>query len=399
MTDDSVPNKAEPDLRKRFDNLISTLVGNSIPRRSHGFFDDGMNATSAKVCLEDDNCYPLPNLDIQTQRLLEEIRQAPSTELVRRGSARQPKICGLSGGKTNSMRAKTYPSVGVLGATKDFFRVAKSGAQKGACQALPLILGSKRIAGENYVVEHATELQTPAKFANSMLKGILPGGDKAFSAGYNWDSIFGPGGFLQQTFSKSGISLPKGLIGSTPEEAIFNTFGTSKDTTNLLILDERTNSVKTAVWSVFENIIGDNKWNAATPATRVEYLLRLQQGLMDYLNNPNVQKAFEYTYNAQKSIWNAFDTAAGSSNNALQPLPSTTFVAQYRAWYQDFFTVMQGNVQDFLKNKLVQEIAYWNSRTAIRDYSASAAKENAKTLGDNLASLAKDVVISRGWIK
>lgn len=394
---DSVPNGAEPDLRKRFVDLVNSLVSTSIQRRSSGLPHSTLNGTSAKVCTEDEECYSLPDLNFETQVLLEQIRQASTTELVRRGSVRTPKIC-LSGGRSNKMTAQRYPTVSVLGATKDFYRVAKSGIKQGACQALPLLTGA-RVASEKYVVEHATELQTPAKFANSMIKGILPAGDKAQSASYNWESIFGAGGFFQQPFSKFGASLPSGLTGNTPEEAIFNAFGTSKDTTNLLILDERTNSVKTAVWSIFENIIGDNKWKAATPATRVEYLLRLQQGLMGYLNNANVQKAFQYTYKAQQLVWGAFDTAAGKASNSLNPLPSTSFVAQHKAWYQDFFLAMEENLSSFLHDKLVQEITYWNSPSAVKDYSISAAKANAKTLSTKLANLATDVAIQRGWIQ
>ena len=393
----SVPNGAEPDLRKRFEDLVNGLASTSNQRRSNERLYSALNGTSARVCLEDEECYPLPELDFATQVLLEQIRQAPSTELVRRGSVRTPKIC-LSGGRSNKMTAKSYPPVSVLGATRDFYRVAKSGIRQGACQALPLLTGA-RVASEKYVVEHATELQTPAKYANSMIKGVLPAGDKAATASYNWESIFGAGGFFQQSFSKLGVKVPSGLTGSTPEEAIFNAFGNSKDTTNLLILDERTNSVKASVWSIFENIIGDNKWNKATHATRVEYLLRIQQGLMSYLNNANVQKAFQYTYKAQQAVWAILDTAAGKANNNLQPLPSTSFALQHKAWYEDFFLAMEENVSNFLHNKLVQEISYWNSPSAVKDYSLAAAKANAKTLSAKLASLTTDVAIKRGWIQ
>ena len=378
---------------------MNNLVSNSIQRRSRDSLVNTINhnGTSAKVCLDNGECYLLPELDFQAQILLEQIRQSPSAELVPRGGVRTPKIC-LSGGRSHKMRASAYPRVSVLGATKDFYRVAKSGIRQGACQALPLLAGS-RVASEKYVVEHATELQTPAKFANSMLKGILPAGDKAFSASYNWESIFGPNGFFQQSFSSLGVKVPSGLTGSTPEEAIFNAFGTSKDTTNLLILDERTNSVKTAVWSIFENIIGDNKWYAANHATRVEYILRLQQGLMDYLNNANVQKAFEYTYKAQQAVWAVLDTAAGKANNNLQPIPSSSFAAAHKAWYADFFLAMEENLAAFLHDKITQEVSYWRSPLAVRDFSASAAKANAKTLSDKLASLVTDVAIKRGWIQ
>lgn len=294
------------------------------------------------------------------------------------------------------MTAKSYPPVGVLGATRDFYRVAKSGVKQGACQALPLLIG-KRVTSEKYVVEHATELQTPAKFANSMLSGVLPGGDKAFSASYNWESIFGSKGYFQQSWSKLGVSLPSGLSGGTPEEAVFNAFGTSKDTTNLLILDERTNSIKTAVWSIFENIIGDNRWKAANPATRMEFLLRLQQGLVGYLNDAKVQAAFKYTYKAQQLVWSAFDSAAGKASNSLNPIPNTSFAAAHKAWYLDFFLAMEENVIAFLHDKIVAEKSYWTSPAAVKDYSSYAAKLNAKTLTDNLARL-PSLGITRGWI-
>lgn len=367
----------------------------SIEKRSSDVYQPQWNSSVPSICLADETCYHLPSLDTETQIFLEELRNMPHARIEPR--VRTPKIC-LPNNQRNNMRAKSYPSVGVLGATKDFYRVAKSGVKTGVCSALPLILG-KRVAGVDYVVEHVTELQTPAQFANSMLAGKLPAGDAAQTAGYNWASIFQSGGFWQKTFSASGIKLPSGLSGSTPEEAIFNTFGTSSDTSNILILDRLTNSVKASAWSLFTNIVGDNKWKAASHASRVELLLRIQQGLIDYLNTPAAQAGLKHTYDAQQAIWKAFDVAAGSASSAVQQLPGgASFVGQHRAWYEDFFLYFEGNIADFLHDKLVQEISYWASPTAVRDYGAKAAKEVLTTLQGRLSSLATDVEVQRSWL-
>ena len=339
----------------------------------------------------------LTNLDHETQSILETIRNASFAELVPRAAARTPKIC-LPGNARNTMRAKSYPSVGTLSATKTLYRVTKSLTKDGVCAGLELLQGG-RVPGINYVVEHVTELQTPAQYANFMLKGLLPAGDKAASASYNWVSIFGNGGIFQQTFSKSGIKLPAGLTGSTPEEAIFNAFGTIKNNDNLLILDTLTNSVKTACWSLFQNIIGAKKWAAASHPSRVELLLRIQQGLIRYMNKDDAQNALEYTYNAQQAIWQAFDTAATKANTALVPLTGTSFAQQHKAWYEDFLLEFTGNIQVFLQGKLTQEISYWTSPQAVKDYSAPAAKTITATLKTQLANLGTEVVVKTGWLK
>ena len=356
------------------------------------------DVNSPSICLTESNCHMLFNLDHETQSLLEIIRNASFAELIPRGKVRTPKIC-LPGNAKNTMTSKSYPNVGTLSATKQLYRVAKSAAKQGVCAGLSLSLGG-RVPGINYVVEHVTELQTPAQYANFMLKGVLPAGDKAASAGYNWASIFGDGGIFQQTFSKSGIKLPAGLTGSTPEEAIFNTFGTSKDSTNLLILDALTNSVKTSCWSLFQNIIGNDKWTAASPASRIELLNRIQQGLIAYMNTADSQKALGYTYNAQQLIWKAFDTAAGKLNSALLPLTGgTSFALQHKAWYENFFEELVGNIQFFLHDKLVQEISYWTSPQAVKDYSAQAAKTITAALKNDLANLGTNVAVETGWLK
>lgn len=391
----SIPNIADPSLKKRWDELLVKLTSGSIEKRSSDMYQPQWNSSFPLLCLVNETCYHLPHLDVETQIFLEELRNIPHARIEPR--VRTPKIC-LPNNQKNNMRAKSYPSVGVLGATKDFYRVAKAGAKVGVCSALPLILG-KRVPGVDYAVEHVTELQTPAQFANSMLAGKLPAGDAAQTAGYNWASIFGSGGFWQMGFSASGIKLPSGLSGSTPEEAIFNTFGTSSDTTNLLILDRLTNSVKASAWSLFTNIVGVNKWKAASHASRVELLLRIQQGLVDYLNTPGAQAALKHTYDAQQAIWKAFDVAAGSASSAVQQLPSGSFVGQHRAWYEDFFLYFEGNIADFLHDKLVQEIKYWASPAAVKDYGVAGAKAVLKTLQGRLTSLATDVEVQRSWLK
>lgn len=395
LTLPSIPNLADPSLKKRWDKLLVEVLDGSVEKRSSDLYQPRWNNSVPSICLVDETCYHLPNLDTETQIFLEELRNMPHARIEPR--VRTPKIC-LPNNQKNNMRAKSYPSVGVLGATKDFYRVAKSGVKTGVCAALPLILG-KRVPGVDYVVEHVTELQTPAQYANSMLAGKLPAGDAAGTAGYDWKSIFQSGGFWQKTFSSSGIKLPASLSGSTPEEAIFNTFGTSSDTSNILILDRLTNSVKASAWSLFTNIVGVNKWKAASHASRVELLLRIQQGLIGYLNTPAAQAGFKHTYDAQQAIWKAFDVAAASASSAVQQLPGgNSFVGQHRAWYEDFFLYFEGNIADFLHDKLVEEISYWASPTAVRDYGAKAAKEVLTTLKGRLTSLATDVEVQRSWL-
>ena len=379
-------------------DLIEDTMSVSVQKRSGWFSSSNGNNPSPSICLSEGNCHVLSDLDDETQSALETFRNSSLAELVPRGNPRHPSIC-VAGKPINSMTSKGYPSVSVLSATKQLYRVAETAAKYGICSSLSLIPGG-RVPGTNYVVEHVTELQAPAQYANSMLKGLLPAGDKAASAAYNWYSIFGPGGIFQQPFSQSGINLPAGLTGSTPMEAIYNAFGTSKDNINLLILDEATNSIKKASWSLFKNVIGDRKWDAASHASRVELILRVQQGLIEYMNTAAAQKAFEYVYNAQQSVWKSFDVAGGKAHTALLPLTGgTSFALQHKAFYKDFFEQLVGNIQLFLQTKLTQEISYWTSPQAVKDYSAPAAAVIAKVLKDRLSNIGTEVVVKTGWLK
>ena len=395
----SVPNLAQPDMKKRFMDLIEDTIGVSVQKRSRETSTSSSDNRSPSICLTEGNCYFLSNLDDETQSVLETIQNSSFAELVPRGKVRYPSVCLPGNVKFNKLESKYYPPVGTLSATKQLYRVAKSATQHGVCAGLSLFAGG-RVPGTDYVVEHVTELQTPAQYANNMLEGILPAGDRATSAAYNWASIFGPGEIFQQTFSQSGIKLPAGLTGSTPEEAIFNALGTSKDNINLLILDRATNSIKASCWSIHEHIIGDARWNAASPASRVELMLRIQQGLIEYLNMPDAQKALEHGYNAQQAVWKAFDVAGGKLNSALQPLTGgITFALQHKKWYEDLFQELVGNIQMFLQNKLQQEISYWTSPQAVKDYSAQAAAVITKTLKTRLANLGTEIVVQTGWLR
>lgn len=198
----SIPNKAQPDLQKRWDNLLVKLVDSSLGKRSIDSFRFHSNESLPSVCLDEISCFAIPYLDPEAQKILAEVQSLPHTGLEPR--ARTPKIC-LPNNQSNRLRARNYPSVSVLSATKDFYRVAKSGVKAGVCASLPLILGN-RVPGIDYVVEHVTELQTPAQYANMMLQGKLPAGDDAASAGYDWSSIFKAGGFFQQASSLCNIS-------------------------------------------------------------------------------------------------------------------------------------------------------------------------------------------------
>ena len=380
-------------------DLIEDTISVSVQKRSRKLSTSSSDNRSPSICLTKGNCYFLSNLDDETQSVLETIRNSSFAELVPRGPPRHPSICLPNNKPFNSMTSKTYPSVGVLSATKQLYRVAESATHYGVCGGLSLIPGG-RVPGVNYVVEHVTELQTPAKYANFMLKGLLPAGDKAASAAYNWASIFGPGGIFQQPFSQSGINLPAGLTGSTPMEAIYNALGTSDDDMNILILDRSTNSVKMAAWSLYKNIIGVDRWGAASPASRVELMLRIQQGLIAYMNTADAQRALAHAYNAQQAIWKAVDIAAGRVNSLVLPLTGgTSFALQHKKWYEDFFQEFVGNIQEFLQDKLKQEISYWTSPQAVKDYSAKAAKAITATLNARLANLGTETIVQTGWLR
>lgn len=109
--------------------------------------------------------FAIPDLDPEVQKILVEVQNLSYTRLEPR--ARILKIC-LPNNQSNRLRARDYPSVLVLSATKDFYRVAKSRIKVGIYASLPLILGNC-VPGINYVVKYVTELQIPAQYANMML--------------------------------------------------------------------------------------------------------------------------------------------------------------------------------------------------------------------------------------
>ena len=241
----AVPNTADPSVHKRWTDMIARFADTRLVKRW-----DPMTRTDPSlpsVCLNEANCWSIPDTqDSGFQQLLAEVQEFRNhTEAVLVPRARTPKFC-LPNGKKNSFTAKNYPSVSTLSGSRQFFRVVKTGVKAGVCASLPLVLGARAV-GDDYVVEHVTELQTPAQYANAMLKNILSSGAKPSASGYNWVDVFGPNGYFYQTWQQLGVSAPANFPGDTPEDLVYKALGSSSDTANLQILDASTNSVKAAV--------------------------------------------------------------------------------------------------------------------------------------------------------
>jgi chitinase len=238
-----IPNTGDPDSMKRWlPELEYGYEGKRPTAMPPGSRNDGV----PKICNADNECYNVlsPEKDIGFQQLLSSALNHSHAVLEPRG--RVAKIC-LPKGKSNSFKAKYYPGVLPLSARgRQFYGAMKTGVQTGLCAALPLVLGP-RVLGEDYVTEHVMELQTPAQFANSMLKGLLPSGATAPGSGYDWTQVFGPNGYMFQTWAQLGISPPSGLTGATPQDALYNALGSTADINNLQILDAATNSLKAGV--------------------------------------------------------------------------------------------------------------------------------------------------------
>lgn len=247
----TLPNTGSPDVMKRWYSLYEK-VGGLTAKRSVLATQGDEDYDLPQLC-EGDDCYTVPKLHSEEFReLLWAIGNATEEDsdgifggLFPR--ARKPKICQNK--KTiSTFKAKNYPSVGTLSATRQFYGVVKSGAKTAICNGLPITLG-KRILGTNYVVEHVTELQTPAQFATSMLSGKLPSGAAApgTASNYDWTQVFSQNGYFFQTWAQLGVTQPTGLTGDTPAEAIANALGSTADISNLQILDAPTNGFKAAV--------------------------------------------------------------------------------------------------------------------------------------------------------
>ncbi|KAL5319457.1 hypothetical protein ACEPPN_012511 [Leptodophora sp. 'Broadleaf-Isolate-01'] len=144
---------------------------------------------------------------------------------------------------------------------------------------------------------------------------------------------------------------------------------------NLQILDAPTNSLKAGVWQIFTNIISAKRFSAESPQGQVEFINRLYETLISYLNDGPVQQSLTHGYSTMKTIMAALD----SSPN-VNTLPQSSFASAWQIFCADFFLEMQGNLQDFLQGKLKQVIVYWGSSAAVRKFTAAGAAATLKAL-------------------
>lgn len=240
-----IPNTANPDSTKRW-----ILSGDDMP----GAFSHlakasppgGRNDGYPKICNEEGECYHV--LDAENNIEFLELRSLVidaigSSALDTR--ARKPKIC-LPKGKSSNFVAKNYPGAANLGTRGISFR---SLANAASCLGSTIASGA-RLLYVNYVAEHVMELQTPALYANSMIKGILQSGADApgKAEGYDWTQMFAANtGYIFQSWQSLGVSAPNGLPGTSPADTIMTALGSKDDVQNMLILDRATNGLKAAV--------------------------------------------------------------------------------------------------------------------------------------------------------
>ncbi|PYH28143.1 uncharacterized protein BO87DRAFT_453714 [Aspergillus neoniger CBS 115656] len=353
---------------------------------------------------ERDDCYTVPKLHSKEFReLLWSIGNATEEDsdeifggLFPR--ARKPKICQNK--KTiSTFKAKNYPSVGTLSATRQFYGVVKSGAKTAICNGLPITLG-KRILGTNYMVEHVTELQTPAQFATCMLSGKLSSGAAAPGAAsnYDWTQVFSQNGYFFQTWAQLGVTQPTGLTGDTPVEAIANALGSTADISNLQILDAPTNGLKAAAWQLFDNIISPKRFSAESAQGKVDMINRLYDTLPGYLNSADVQDSLEYGYKVIKAAMGALDQAAQNNPN-VNGITASSFEDAWITYSKDFFEQMQGNLQDFVTARINEVTKYWSSSAATKAFTKAGAAAVAKALGEKLSGVSTDVVIDSSFVQ
>lgn len=242
-----IPNTASPDSTKRW---ISSSNGtlSAFSHLAKASLAGGRNDGYPKICNEEGECYHV--LDAENDMEFKELRSLAidaigSSALDTR--ARKPKIC-LPKGKSSNFIAKNYPGAANLGNRGISFR---SLANAASCLGSSIVSGG-RILYEKYVAEHVMELQTPAIYANSMIKGILQSGSDApgKAEGYDWTQMFADKtGYIFQSWTSLGVSAPNGLPGNSPADTIMTALGSNNDIHNMLILDRATNGLKAAVGS------------------------------------------------------------------------------------------------------------------------------------------------------
>ncbi|KAJ6086050.1 glycoside hydrolase family 18 protein [Penicillium sp. IBT 16267x] len=399
----TIPNTGDPDLMKRWYALYDKVGEGEVLKRSVAPPSENENEGSPKICM-DDGCFNVPRSEYEDfEELLWSVGNFTHSsygevvgEVVPRGS-RIAKIC-QNKKQISQFNAKGYSPVNVLSNSRQFFGVVKSAAKSAICNGLPIVLG-KRVLGTNYVVEHVTELQTPAQFATSMLSGKLPSGAVAPGAAsnYDWTQVFSQSGYFFQTWSQLGISQPSGLSGSTPAESVAMALGSSSDINNLQILESPTNGLKASAWQLFKNIVSDERFNRQSPGGKIDFINRLYETLPGYLNHADVQDSLEYGYNAIKSAMEALDQAAQFNAN-VSPITGSSFSLAWRAYASDFFQQMEGNLQVFVKARINEVLPYWSSSAAIKLYTKAGAAAVVKTLNSKLTDLTTDVVIDSTFV-
>ncbi|GKZ40158.1 hypothetical protein AbraIFM66950_002704, partial [Aspergillus brasiliensis] len=276
----TIPNTGNPDLMKRWYALYDKVTEGEVLKRSVESSSENEHEDSRRVCV-DDGCFNVPRSEYDDfEELLWSVGNFTQTsygevlgEVVPRGS-RVAKIC-KNKKQISKFTAKGYSPVSVLSNSRQFFGVVKSGAKAAICNGLPIVLG-KRVLGTDYVVEHVTELQTPAQFATSMLSGKLPSGAVAPGAAsnYDWTQVFSQSGYFFQTWSQLGILQPSGLSGSTPAESVAILLGSTNDINNLQILEAPTNGLKAAAWQLFKNIVSDDRFGKQSPGGKIDFINR-----------------------------------------------------------------------------------------------------------------------------
>ncbi|PYH63406.1 uncharacterized protein BO88DRAFT_439481 [Aspergillus vadensis CBS 113365] len=327
---------------KRWYALYDKVTEGEGLKRSAELSSENEREDSRRICV-DDGCFNIPRSEHDDfQELLWSVGNFTQSsygdvlgELVPRGTV--AKIC-KNKKQISKFTAKDYNPVGVLSNSRQLFGVVKSGAKAAICNGLPIVPG-KRVLGTDYIVEHVTELQTPAQFTTSMLSGKLPSGAVAPGAAsnYDWTQVFSQSGYFFQTWSQLGILQPSGLSGSTPAESVAIPLGSTNDINNFQILEAPTNGLKAAAWQLFKNIVSEDRFGKQSPGGKIDFINRLYKTLPGYLNHADVQDSLEYGYNAIKTAMEALDLAAQNNAN-VSPIPGSSFALAWRAYASDFFT-------------------------------------------------------------
>ncbi|KAI1497269.1 glycoside hydrolase [Biscogniauxia marginata] len=179
--------------------------------------------------------------------------------LEERNKRRFTKICGPDNTVVNTFSTSPYPGVSLRTPSLLVFNLGTQGVCFGA--ALVTTAHSALTAGLKTVVEHATELQTPKAFINSLLAGKLPSGTTGFNLRYNVESVFGSSGYFDWDLSTLNIAqfFPNESPTTTVSTLFFKYLGSSSYIENLQLLTAKENSLKAAIWGLYENINADKK--------------------------------------------------------------------------------------------------------------------------------------------